>query len=234
MDNDWNPSFDIEDALEQLPDCNISFSDYTRQIGNGFEPMNSSASVTTVDPICRLDLASMIAPLQPRKIGILTPANDDTKADEKEVTYWLRVSGLEAEKQTSKLIFKNTAKMTPIAEGKIAVSGVKNLFVDEDFFKLKAHPSQLLPFPNVLELPSSTDIITHQSSDHVEPINTDIQNSIITKSSSNKIALSKLVHSDKAAAVDTTIFYTPKQLYKMKRQQSRALKKAEVFPQNGF
>lgn len=240
MDIGWDPSIDIEDALEQLPDCNISFSEYTRQIGDGFEATNSSASVTTVDPICRLDLASMIAPLKPNKIGVLKPANDDEKGDEREITYWLRVSGQEADRTNLKLNSKNTNKMIPIAGGKQAVSGVNNMFVDDDFFKLKAHPSQLLPFPKVSELQTNTDIVTHPANEYVmESIirsnndKNDIQNPIITMSSTNESDFSKLDDSCKDAAEDTTQFYTPRQIYNMKKKRSQTSKKADL-PQNGF
>lgn len=230
MDSDWNPNIDIEEALEQLPDCNISFSDYTREIGDGFEAAtNSSASVITVDPICRLELASMIAPQRPNKIGTLKPATDDKKADESEISYWLRVSGLEADHLNLKLNSKNTRNPIPIAEGKQAVSGVKNMFVDDDFFKLKAHPSQLLPFPKVLELPSNAAFTSHQANDlRVNNNSCDIklQNSIIT-SSLNENDISKLNNNDEASAKDTTIFYTPREIYNIKKQQAIAAKAAK-------
>lgn len=206
-DNGWNPNIDLEGALEQLPDYNISFADYIKEIGSiNEETKNSSACVTAVDPICRLNLATMIAPHQKKKIGVLKTVNDD-KADDEEVTHWLRLNGLEAENSNMKLNPKKTRKMVEIASGKLAVSGVKNMFVDDDFFKLKAKPSQLLPFKKQ-DSPS-----TVTTSNGMQSMNGGGECSRMDKN---------------VEAEDRTSFYTPRQLYNLKKQQLLASKKTEM------
>lgn len=219
MDSDWDPDINFEDALEQQTDCNISFSDYGNEIGDGFEANNSSENVSTVDPIDRLELASMIAPLQPNKIGILKVPDDDKKADEKEVTYWLRVSGFEAEQPNLKLNSKNTNKMIPIAAGLQAVSGVDNMFLDDDFFKLRAKPSQLLP------MPTNTDK-SHQANEPVASLilNNDSCNNQLDSIIPISSAMERDVPKQNGSCEAEDIFYTPRQVYNMKKKKSRSMK----------
>lgn len=140
MESGWNPTF--EDLLEQQPDFMISFNEY--ECIN--DAVNPSGSITTVDPICRLELATMIAQNKQSKIGVLEKADElisDKKGAEVEVTKYLRMAGLEAEDRNCKISSKKTQKNL-LADEPMQVSGVKNIFVDDNFFKLTSKPS--LPF----------------------------------------------------------------------------------------
>lgn len=138
METDWNPN--LEDILEQLQDGMISFEEYTNQMGNGFEAANPSGGMTIVD---RLELASMIAKETPQQIGVLKTANDLINGNaEAEITKLIRMtSGLSENQHNIKMNSKFTKKSS-LEVNAMKVSGTKNLFVDENFFKLTSQPSE--------------------------------------------------------------------------------------------
>lgn len=121
----WHPKLD-----------DLLYDDAT-QIGHTFEDTISSGSTSNCGRIDRLELATRIE--KENKIGVLLMKEEisDNRRAEFEITRLLRMTGIQGGDHTLKM---RKSKLL-LAGSHMQVSGVKNLYVDDNFFKLTTQPS---------------------------------------------------------------------------------------------
>lgn len=230
----------IEEVFSAMQPGYITFDQFAAEIAES-EGQRKNASISDAESIepgnsqspigkfnAKLKLSGMINAIteRSRKPGHLRTAKEvltDRPADhEQEITLMLRNSGIPSERPNYRLSSSKTRRGVLNGNEPMAVAGLKNVYVDDDFFKIKDPPIKAAKVIAAIKIPEKVpDIISTakqtSTSHEAKPTTSKLAMAFGEMPSIGSSSVDAN-NSEIPQAIGSSVkFYTPREVYEKRR-----------------